>query len=179
MFLYPYFATDKMQLIIPPIFFHLVALSSTICASNFMPLYYLYKSDHTTCKATFEQFVEVLQYPSFRNKFYLFLTEQFCGENLQFYETVMVWKQMGLGDERRRTCAQLIYDNFVKDDGICQVNVMGITRDKIVEDLQQTHISSDIFDDACSSIIQDMFANSFLHFRSTHEFKETTSIELM
>lgn len=50
-----------------------------------------------------------------RNEFYDFLTKQFCGENLQFYETVQAWKAMTLGDEKKRVNAQLIYENVFPD----------------------------------------------------------------
>jgi hypothetical protein len=48
-------------------------------------------------------------YLQFRNGFYDFLSRQFCGDNLEFYETVQFWKESPFG-ENKRTNAQLIYE---------------------------------------------------------------------
>jgi hypothetical protein len=68
-FRYPIVATDGMMLIIPPAFFHLVGLFSTVCISNLMPLYYAVKWDAMINEsATYEQFISLLLFPSFRYK---------------------------------------------------------------------------------------------------------------
>eukprot|EP00026_Physarum_polycephalum_P007600 Phypoly_transcript_07664.p2 GENE.Phypoly_transcript_07664~~Phypoly_transcript_07664.p2 ORF type:complete len:187 (+),score=23.54 Phypoly_transcript_07664:939-1499(+) len=180
MFVYPQTASNSLLLVVPPVICHLIGLFLTICISNLVPLYYVYQSDIMKNKnGSFEQFVSLLQYPSFRNQFYVFLTEQFCGENLQFYETVQAWKELDSVCANKRSNAQLIYENFVHDDGLCQVNIPSEIKIRMEEQMSKTDVPEDTFDDAYFTLLHDMYYNSFIYFRKTREFAESTTIELV
>jgi len=176
---YPFLFSDTQERIVPPIICYMFGLFGTICISNILPLFYaFFKDPLKSFTGSFEQFVTLLESASFRNSFYSYLTLQFCGENLQFYETVKSWKNLTPNDERKRPRALLIYVHFVKEDALCQVNISFDVKENITVNMEKTEIPSDIFDDAFAALLSDMYFNSFVHFRGTPEFVAATTTEL-
>jgi len=176
-YIYSITGSEEMFKSVPPVFFQLVGQFITVCITNFCPLYYAFIIDRSEpTKESQERFITLLECPHFRNGFYNYLTEQFCGENLQFYESVQTWKTLRSDDPKKRANAQLIYESFVVDGGICQVHMQSETREKIIESLKKLEISDHVFDSAITALLQDMYYNSFLLFCRTQEYIEYTTV---
>jgi len=92
------------------------------------------------------------------------LERQFCQENIQFYEVVTIWKATPSTDQERSIKAKSIVDLFVKEGGVCQVNISAVTREKILRTMASDDIPSDIFDEAMEALLQLMYENSFSKF---------------
>jgi hypothetical protein len=55
------------------------------------------------------------------------------------------------------------------------VDIRAEVRIKIAEQMDQTEIPEDTFDEAYSTLLHDMYFNSFIRFRSTREFAESSA----
>eukprot|EP00026_Physarum_polycephalum_P009598 Phypoly_transcript_09726.p1 GENE.Phypoly_transcript_09726~~Phypoly_transcript_09726.p1 ORF type:complete len:409 (+),score=40.81 Phypoly_transcript_09726:102-1328(+) len=174
-----YVVPPSAQKIFPPVFCQIFAEFVTLCICNLVPLYYAQQIDKLQpSKETFEDFVYLIKFPSFRNAFYDFLAQQFCGENLQFYEAVQVWKPLLKDDVRRKNALQ-ISELFLVENGPCQVHLLPEIKTQIQEKLHSTYLPPDMFDEACESLLHDMYLHSFLLFRITREFTESQYVELI
>lgn len=76
-------------------------------------------------------------------------------------------------------CFQIFFIQFVSERGLCQVNIRSDINDRIKEKINILEIPQDIFDDALSAIIQDMYYDSFLLFRVTPEYVDSATCELL
>jgi hypothetical protein len=169
---YFYTAPASSQSVVPPVLFQFAGQMITLSISNFVPLYYAYKIDcvKKSDSESFDDFVELLEHGNFKEEFYTFLEQQFCGENMQFCEAVQAWKS---DPNRKRERALFIYNNFVKESADMQVYLLEESINPVKDWLNnpEYHEPKDhIFDIACDEILHDMYYHSFLLFRATRGY---------
>jgi len=130
-----------------------------------LPLIYAHQFDKAFAKTrgSFPQFVSLLDSVEFRESFHTFLAKQFCQENLQFYEVIQFWKALAVGPEKLAK-AQSIVTVFVIENGMCQINMTGEIRERIIKGLASSPLPDTLFDEAVESLTQDMYYNSFAQF---------------
>lgn len=142
----------------------------TFFLSSVLPLVYTWQHDQAMKRRerpTFEYFSEMLESLQFRNIFHEFLSEQFCPENLQFYEAVGYWKST---EEQKQERCEEILNTFIIEDAMCQVHIDSAKRNKIEESIKANLFPDTIFDEALQDILEDMYTNSFLEFTSSSLF---------
>jgi len=166
----PFSLSTNLSAKFPPNIWLLIGFYWTFCWCTIFPLVLAYRHDQLDVgEATsgFKEFIEKLENLHFRNAFHDFLALQFCQENILFYEVVMDWKRLPVGDSTRNANAKFINENYILESGVCQVNISGPTRERInlaVNKLEA--LPEDLFDEALAAVLNVMHANSYYQFKS-------------
>lgn len=140
-------------------------LNLLVC--NSVPLYYGCQWEKAICGmhvGHLAHFLELLESIQFRNVFHDFLTKRFCQESLLFYEMVVNWESLRHDDSFRKTKFQSIIQVFIMEGSLCEINIPGTIRSKIMENSLQELPPSSFFSEALEHIIKDLFLNSYQQF---------------
>jgi len=110
---------------------------------------------------------------SIRNSFEKYCTQQYASENLYFVLDVDAYKRFYLekASTWRRAKARMLYDTYIREQAVMEVNVSQNTRDKAVKDFLELIKDTDpkeelacIFDDAVSTITHDILRDIWYRF---------------
>lgn len=163
-------APGNVQSVVPPTIWNLIGLYASFLLCNLYPLYLDKKEQRVIpvgeAAQGFEEFVNQLEFLPFRNAFRDFLALQFCQENILFYENVCDWKRMSGSDNERIAIAKAIRDNYILESGVCQINISGPTRERVVTAVARDAIPNDVFDEALNAVLSNMHVNSYYQFKS-------------
>lgn len=168
----------------PPSFIITIALMFSFIFTVSFPLY-LARKDEQNRKIQasvnkYDEFQSKLALPAFRNAFYQFLSLQFCGENLLFYEVAGNWKakveNKAYDEKERADQAIAIHDSFVIENSEYQINIHSDMRDKISLKVNNKEFLDDLFNEAIKEVTEMMYSNSYHLFLKSKLFEKSTFI---
>eukprot|EP00924_Labyrinthula_sp_SR-Ha-C_P000588 snap_masked-scaffold_27-processed-gene-3.11-mRNA-1 protein AED:1.00 eAED:1.00 QI:0/-1/0/0/-1/1/1/0/346 len=108
---------------------------------------------------------DILENEISRDFFQAFLVESLCVENLIFILHLRIFKSAN--EFVTENLAKKIYNYFIKEGSIAQVNISGKTRKIIKENIYYQNISSDIFEEAEEEVISLLTYDSLPKFKSS------------
>jgi hypothetical protein len=114
---------------------------------------------------------EVLCHPAGYKDFFAFLAKEWSTENLLFWKEVNEFKTLADPEERAKR-AQFIYETYITENGIYQVNIPDVIRSKVRATVQQIGVEGaapDVFDKAQAEIFHLMSTDSFYRFNKTED----------
>jgi len=122
----------------------------------------------------------VLANPVGYQDFFGFLAKEWSTENLLFWKQVNDYKEI-VNQEERTKKAQAIYETFVRENAIYEVNLPDTIRSElrrtIEQNLGQSDVQFDLFDSAQNEIFSLMSNDSFTRFMKTEDsFVELSNI---
>jgi peroxiredoxin len=115
-----------------------------------------------------------LNHDSFMESFKLYLQKTFCMENLLFYFEVANYQSLFASRtaEENLVHANSIFETFIRIGSDLEVNIDDNTREKIVEDIKQSLITSDLFYVAFKEVYRLMESDSYSKWKRTREYSE-------
>eukprot|EP00924_Labyrinthula_sp_SR-Ha-C_P005879 snap_masked-scaffold_14-processed-gene-7.46-mRNA-1 protein AED:1.00 eAED:1.00 QI:0/0/0/0/1/1/3/0/287 len=127
-------------------------LGTTPCViSGTVEIVYEYEYSN---KASFEDDLtlnDILNHQIGKNFFQAFLVGTACVENLIFIQHLN--QLQSINEFQRLNFTKKIFNDFIREGSIAQINISGKTRIKITEKLNSENITFDIFDDAKEEVL--------------------------
>eukprot|EP00924_Labyrinthula_sp_SR-Ha-C_P000586 snap_masked-scaffold_27-processed-gene-3.10-mRNA-1 protein AED:1.00 eAED:1.00 QI:0/0/0/0/1/1/2/0/451 len=116
---------------------------------------------------------DILENEISRNFFQAFLVESLCVENLIFILHLRKFKSAS--EFETENLAKKIYNYFIKEGSIAQVNISGKTRNKIKEKFNNQNISLEVFKEAEDEIIYLLTYDSLSKFKSSPYYPQVVN----
>lgn len=114
---------------------------------------------------------QLLENSQIQSMFMEFCLEKFCGENVEFYSAAIRFRKIiapnSSSFDDLSTEAAMIYNRYISETSVLQINIKEVVRQTIRESLQIGEITKDLFLSAEIEIRQLMLQDTFTRFKAT------------